>query len=131
MNEIGDDEANEDDSDSTTDNAAPAEGRKRPESALTGNVAKRERLAVVMDSLTDSLKSTSEEDSHKYEYRSQRLAFDKEQAELKRQHDAVEAEKMSQHEYELETQRQQADEEREKRMFEFFRTMLMQKPTKE
>ncbi|KAF1786399.1 hypothetical protein JG687_00014927 [Phytophthora cactorum] len=93
MNEIGDDEANEDDSDSTTDNAAPAEGRKRPESALTGNVTKRERLAVVMDSLTDSLKSASEEDSHKYEYRSQRLAFDKEQAELKRQHDAVEADK--------------------------------------
>ncbi|KAG6943887.1 hypothetical protein JG688_00017386 [Phytophthora aleatoria] len=76
MNEIGDDEANEDDSDSVTDNAASVEGRKRPDSALKGKITKRERLAAVLDSLTESLRSIRDEDSHKYEYQSQRLAFD-------------------------------------------------------
>ncbi|KAG3137678.1 hypothetical protein PC128_g25706 [Phytophthora cactorum] len=68
----------------------------------------KERLAVVMDALTESLKTVSEEDRGKYEYKTQRLAFEKEQAEEKRRYDADEAEKRRQHELELEGRRKKS-----------------------
>ncbi|KAG6943883.1 hypothetical protein JG687_00018181, partial [Phytophthora cactorum] len=82
MNEASDDDSQEDVSDSPADESS----RKRsaePESAKK-KITKKERLAVVMDALTESLKTVSEEDRGKYEYKSQRLAFEKEQAEEKR-----------------------------------------------
>ncbi|KAE9028352.1 hypothetical protein PF008_g20649 [Phytophthora fragariae] len=48
-----------------------------------------------------SLKSASEEEGNKYEYKTQRLALEKEEAEKQRQHHAKEAEKRRQHELEL------------------------------
>jgi hypothetical protein len=70
-------------------------GRKRTahsSSAQKGKVTKRKRLAVVMAALTDSLKSESEEEGSKYNYKVQRLALEKEEAEKQCQHDANEVE---------------------------------------
>ncbi|KAG2793940.1 hypothetical protein PC129_g22676 [Phytophthora cactorum] len=106
MNEASDDDSQEDVSDSPADESS----RKRsaePESAKK-KITKKERLAVVMDALTESLKTVSEEDRGKYEYKSQRLAFEKEQAEEKRRYDADEAEKRRQHELELEGRRKKS-----------------------
>ncbi|KAF1786998.1 hypothetical protein GQ600_15315 [Phytophthora cactorum] len=84
-----------------------------------------------MDALTESLKTASEEDRGKYEYKSQRLAFEKEQAEEKRRYDADEAEKRRQHELELEGRRKKKPKRSVKtNVVEFFRTMLMQKNRK-
>ncbi|ETI30323.1 hypothetical protein F443_22555 [Phytophthora nicotianae P1569] len=41
-----------------------------------------------MDALTESLKSASGKDNSKYEYKTQRLAFEKEQANLQLKHKA-------------------------------------------
>ncbi|KAE8990117.1 hypothetical protein PF010_g16160 [Phytophthora fragariae] len=109
-------------------------GRKRaaqPVSAQKGKVTKRERLAVVMDALTEILKSAGEEEGSKYEYKSQRLALEKEEAEKQRQHHAKEAEKRRQHELELEARRQKAEEDCEKRMYEFISTVLARSNPKE
>ncbi|KAF4032717.1 hypothetical protein GN244_ATG15363 [Phytophthora infestans] len=78
-----------------------------------------------MDALTGSLKSTSEDDGNKYEFKAERLAFEQDQAEKQRLHEAAEAEKRRQHELDLETHRQKADEEREKRMFDLLESVLM------
>ncbi|KAG3002193.1 hypothetical protein PC120_g19850 [Phytophthora cactorum] len=51
--------------------------------------------------------------------------------EEKRRYDADEAEKRRQYELKLEGRRKKANEEREKRMFEFIRTTLIQKNSKE
>ncbi|KAF4145681.1 hypothetical protein GN958_ATG05126 [Phytophthora infestans] len=111
----GDDDDENDDGEKDSD-AASKVGRK---------ITKRERLAVVIDALTDSLRSTSEDDGNKYEFKAERLAFEQDQAEKQRLHEAAEAEKRRQHELDLETHRQKADEEREKRMFHFLKSVLM------
>ncbi|KAF4145682.1 hypothetical protein GN958_ATG05127 [Phytophthora infestans] len=95
------------------------------DSDAASKITKRERLAVVIDALTDSLKTTSEDDGNKYEFKAERLAFEQDQAEKQRLHEAAEAEKRRQHELDLETHRQKADEEREKRMFDFLKSVLM------
>ncbi|KAG6942043.1 hypothetical protein JG687_00019287 [Phytophthora cactorum] len=55
----------------------------------------------------------------------------KKRTEEKRRYDADEAEKRRQYELKLEGRRKKANEEREKRMFEFIRTTLIQKNSKE
>ncbi|KAF4149860.1 hypothetical protein GN958_ATG00949 [Phytophthora infestans] len=95
------------------------------DSDAASKITKRERLAVVMDALTGSLKTTSEDDGNKYEFKAERLAFEQDQAEKQRLHEAAEAEKRRQHELDLETHRQKADEEREKRMFDLLESVLM------
>ncbi|ETL94178.1 hypothetical protein L917_07808, partial [Phytophthora nicotianae] len=95
MNEIDEDDTNTEDDDISTDGkytqARQKLGKKRltrPGSAQKGKITKRERLAVVMDALTESLKSASGKDNSKYEYKTQRLAFEKEQANLQLKHKA-------------------------------------------
>ncbi|KAF1786405.1 hypothetical protein GQ600_4945 [Phytophthora cactorum] len=99
MNEASDDDSQED----VSDSPAAKSSRKRsvdPGSAQKGKITKIARLAVVVDALTESLKTASEEDWGKYEYKSQRLTFEEEQAKEKRRYDADEAEKRHQHELE-------------------------------
>ncbi|ETI31472.1 hypothetical protein F441_21444 [Phytophthora nicotianae CJ01A1] len=123
----GDDENEDGDEDS---DAASQVGRKpsaQQGSAQKGKITKRERLAVFTDALTDSLKSASEDDGNKHEFKAKRLAFEQDQAENQRLHEATEAEKRRHHELDLETRRQKADEEREKRMFAILKSVLMQK----
>ncbi|KAI9997309.1 hypothetical protein PInf_000752 [Phytophthora infestans] len=76
MNEsvAGDDDDENDDGEEDSD-AASKVGRKRSAqlgSAEKGKITKRERLAVVMDALTDSLKSASEDGGNKYEFKAKR-----------------------------------------------------------
>ncbi|ETP29444.1 hypothetical protein F442_21403 [Phytophthora nicotianae P10297] len=123
----GDDENEDGDEDS---DAASQVGRKpsaQQGSAQKGKITKRERLAAFTDALTDSLKSASEDDGNKHEFKAKRLAFEQDQAENQRLHEATEAEKRRHHELDLETRRQKADEEREKRMFAILKSVLMQK----
>ncbi|RLN49321.1 hypothetical protein BBJ28_00025397 [Nothophytophthora sp. Chile5] len=79
----------------------PFQPRSVKKLRTTKRERERVRLVVMMDSLPDSIQSINEEDSGKYEYKAQRLKFEREQAERQRQHEADDAAKRRQHELEL------------------------------
>ncbi|KAI9992894.1 hypothetical protein PInf_014842 [Phytophthora infestans] len=68
----------------------------------------------------------SEDEKAKYQYKMQRLQFEREQEDQKRVHGAAEAEKRRAHELQLEDRRLQSDAARDKRMQEFILKVLEQ-----
>eukprot|EP00644_Phytophthora_capsici_P014515 jgi/Phyca11/124712/e_gw1.54.333.1 len=89
-------------------------------------ISKRERLDVVSNGITSALLGASEEDKAKYDYKTKRLQFEREQEEKKRDHASQEAEKRRAHELQLEDRRLKADEARDKRMQEFILKIMEQ-----
>ncbi|EEY68976.1 uncharacterized protein PITG_05131 [Phytophthora infestans T30-4] len=98
--------------------AATSSGRKN-------KITKRE-LDVVSNGITSALLEASEDEKAKYQYKMQRLQFEREQEDQKRVHDAAEAEKRRAHELQLEDRRLQSDAARDKRMQEFILKVLEQ-----
>ncbi|KAI9984537.1 hypothetical protein PInf_005895 [Phytophthora infestans] len=88
-------------------------------SGRKNKITKRERLDVVSNGITSALLEASEDEKAKYQYKMQRLQFEREQEDQKRVHDAAEAEKRRAHELQLEDRRLQSDAARDKRMQEF------------
>eukprot|EP00644_Phytophthora_capsici_P016161 jgi/Phyca11/115312/e_gw1.28.236.1 len=93
---------------------------------LEKKISKRERLDVVSNGITSALLGASEEDKAKYDYKTKRLQFEREQEEKKRDHASQEAEKRRAHELQLEDRRLKADEARDKRMQEFILKIMEQ-----
>ncbi|EEY54826.1 uncharacterized protein PITG_08385 [Phytophthora infestans T30-4] len=95
-------------------------------SGRKNKITKRERLDVVSNGITSALLEASEDEKAKYQYKMQRLQFEREQEDQKRVHGAAEAEKRRAHELQLEDRRLQSDAARDKRMQEFILKVLEQ-----
>ncbi|KAI9979497.1 hypothetical protein PInf_029363 [Phytophthora infestans] len=114
----------------TVGTAAPSKRSTRAplgtSSGRKNKITKRERLDVVSNGITSALLEASEDEKAKYQYKMQRLQFEREQEDQKRVHGAAEAEKRRAHELQLEDRRLQSDAARDKRMQEFILKVLEQ-----
>ncbi|OWY98641.1 hypothetical protein PHMEG_00030546 [Phytophthora megakarya] len=84
-------------------------------------------LTVVTDALAEAISSTDAVEKGKYEYKMKRLQFEKAQTEYQRQYDEEQADKRRGHEMAMEDRHLKADEDRDRRMYDFILILMKQR----